>query len=171
MQENQKSCWRSSLEAADLSLNHYFWPSSESCRPNSSKNFCEQILSISTAPAGFNHGQTYHFLLRKQDYSCTDGDDDIPLRSSADAEALTARLAALAARRRAESARETRFLRLQRRLRLAWNSIPFNLAVLVLIISNFVFTVEQLQNADTARQPFFERVDLIYTIVFALGRA
>ncbi len=155
-------------EAPELCLNRFFESGSPSI-PSARENFCEQILSITTAPAGFNHGQTYHFLLRKQDYPCVDGDDAISLRNRADAEALAARLSTLAARRRAESDRETRFLRLQRRLRRAWDSILFNLVLLVLIVSNFVFTVEQLQNTDPSRQPFFEHVDLAYTVIFTLG--
>jgi hypothetical protein len=62
-----------------------------------------------------------------------------------------------------------RFLRLQRRLRRAWDSYPFNIAVLVLIVSNFVFTMEQLQNTDFARHPIFEHIDLAYTLIFTLG--
>jgi hypothetical protein len=170
--DNQRTSVRADRESADQCLNRFSQPSSENDFPSSSsarQNFCEPILRIATAPAGFNHGQTYHFILRKQDYPCVDSEEAVPLRNRAEAEALAARLAALAARRRAESARETRFLRLQRRLRRAWDSIPFNVALLVLIVSNFAFTVEQLQNTDPERQPFFERVDLAYTAIFALG--
>ena len=35
-------------------------------RPPASEDYCEPILRIATEPGGFNHGQTYHFLLRKQ---------------------------------------------------------------------------------------------------------
>ena len=167
--EIQRANRKATFEAADLCLDRFLKRSLQSS-PSACDNFCEQILSITTAPTGFNRGQTYHFLLRKQDYPCVDPDDYVPMQNRADAEALAARLAALAARRRAESARETRFLRLQLRLRRAWDSIPFNLVVLVLIVSNFVFTVEQLQNIDPARQPFFEQVDLVYTVIFALGQ-
>jgi hypothetical protein len=84
---------------------------------------CEPILRIATKPGGFNRGQPYYFLLRQQDHHCLEataaaaaGDGVAarrPLRDRADAEALAARLDALAARRRGEHARETRFLRLQ----------------------------------------------------------
>jgi hypothetical protein len=163
---------RAERESADQCLDRFSHLSLESDTPSSSigrENYCEPILRIATAPAGFNRGQTYHFLLRKQDYPCVEGDDAVSLRNRADAEALAARLSTLAARRRVESDRETRFLRLQRRLRSAWDSIPFNIAVLVLIVSNFAFTVEQLQNIDSARQSFYEQIDLAYTIIFALG--
>jgi hypothetical protein len=33
----------------------------------------------------------------------------------------------------------------------AWNSVPFNLAVLALIVSNFVFTVEQVPDRTAGR--------------------
>jgi hypothetical protein len=111
--------------------------------PSSLDGFCEPILRISTLPEGFNRGQSYYFLLRAQDVPCLDDSGPIPLRTRADADALAVSLAVAAARRRGDHARETRFLRLQRRLRRAWESIPFNLAVLVLIVSNFVFTVHQ----------------------------
>jgi hypothetical protein len=138
--------------------------------PPAHPDFCEPILRIETDPSGFNRGQTYYFLLRKQDCPCLDIVHGLaPLRNRTDAEFLAARFAALAARRGAEHARETRFLRLQRRLRRAWDSVAFNLAVLLLIASNFVFTVAQLENKDPQQQSFFEHVDLAYTIIFALG--
>jgi hypothetical protein len=162
--DSQRASRKATSEAAHHCLERF------SKQSSAGDNFCEQILSIETAPSGFNRSQTYHFILRKQDYPCVDADDYLPMQNRADASALATRLAALAARRRAESARETRFLRMQMRLCRAWNSLPFNLIVLVLIVSNFVFTVEQLQNNDPARQPFFEQVDLVYTIIFALGQ-
>jgi hypothetical protein len=67
------------------------------------------------------------------------------------------------ARRQIELARETQFLRL---------CYPFNIAVLMPIVSNFDFTVEQLQNTDPARRPrhsIFEHIDLAYTLIFTLG--
>jgi hypothetical protein len=83
----------------------------------------EPILRITTKPGGFNNGRTYYFLLRQQDHHCLEapataagdggGAARRPLRDRADAEALAARLGALAARRRGEHSRETRFLRLQ----------------------------------------------------------
>jgi hypothetical protein len=90
-------------------------------KPATIDGYCEPILKISTKPGGFNRGQAYHFLLLHQDHPWLDagpgGDGGAaarrPLRGGADAEALAARLDALAARRRGEHARETRFLRLQ----------------------------------------------------------
>ena len=35
-------------------------------RPPASEDYCEPILRIATEPGGFNHGQSYYFLLRKQ---------------------------------------------------------------------------------------------------------
>ncbi len=128
------------------------------------------MLRILTKPSKFNRGEPYYFLLRKQDYPCLDASEKTaPLRTRDDANALASRLAALAARRHTEHARENRFHRLQKMLRHAWNSVPFNLLVLALIVSNFAFTVMQLENKDQDMQPFYENVDLAYTIIFAVG--
>jgi hypothetical protein len=106
---------------------------------------CEPMLRITTKRSGFNRGQEYYFLLRKQDHPSVDAEGGTAaLRSRADVEGLAETLAELAARRRGEHVSETRFLRLQGRLRRTWDSIPFNLAVLALIVSNFVFTVAQV---------------------------
>jgi hypothetical protein len=79
------------------------------------------------------------------------------------------KLEGLADRRRGAFQREHRFQLLQEKLQAVWDSFPFNLLVLLLISSNFVFTVLQLENKDPARQPFFEAVDLAYTIIFTAG--
>ena len=50
-----------------------------------------------------------------------------------------------------------------------WNSVLFNFLLLVLIVSNFAFSVMQLENKDPDMQPFFENVDFVYTIIFAIG--
>ncbi len=114
--------------------------------PSPLGGFCEPILRISTVPEGFNRGQSYYFLLREQDFPCLDEGGPVALRTRADADALAARLAAATVRRRVDHARETRFLRLQRRMQRAWDSVAFNLIVLVLIVSNFVFTVKQARS-------------------------
>jgi hypothetical protein len=82
---------------------------------------CEPILRILTKPSKFNRGEPFHFLLPPQDLPCLDAEGGAaPLRARADAEALAGRLSALAARRRAEHARENRFRRLQKLLRAGW---------------------------------------------------
>jgi hypothetical protein len=141
-------------------------------RPKSAERdgLCEPILRILTKPNEFNRGEPYYFLLRQQQCPCVDGDGSpVPLKSRADATLLADRLAALAKRRHTEHARENRFLRLQKRLRQWWNSVPFNLLVLALIVSNFAFTVLQLENQDSDMQTFYENVDLAYTIIFTIG--
>jgi hypothetical protein len=139
-------------------------------RPTEHPEFCEPILRILTKPSKFNRGEPFYFLLGKQDFNSVEADGNVAhLHSRADAAAMTSRIASLAARRRTEHARENRFLRLQKILRHVWSSVPFNVAVLALIASNFAFTVLQLENRDPAMQPFYEDVDLAYTIIFAVG--
>jgi hypothetical protein len=139
-------------------------------RPKSTDNAREPVLRIMTKPSKFNRGEPYYFLLRQQDCPCLDASESTtPLRTREDADALIARLATLAKCRHTEHAREYRFRRLQKRLRRWWNSVPFNLVVLVLIVSNFAFTVMQLENTDPDMQPFYENVDLAYTVLFTAG--
>jgi hypothetical protein len=111
-------------------------------------DFRNPVLHITTKQSGFNRGHSYFFLLCQQDHPCIDGDvashGTAPLCTPAHAEVLTARLSALVVRRCKEHARETWFHRLQQRLCQAWDSFAFNLAVLVLILSNFAFTVVQV---------------------------
>ncbi len=134
------------------------------------KEPCEPILRILTKPGEFNSGEPYYFLLPKQDCHCVDTEArTMPLHTRDDADAIASRLASLAARRRTEHARENRFHSLQKNLCRAWNSIAFNLLVLVLIMSNFAFTVMQLENKDPDMQRFYENVDFSYTIIFAVG--
>jgi hypothetical protein len=84
-------------------------------------------------------------------------------------ESVFKKLSALARRRKAAYRREHRFQLLQESLQAVWNSIPFNACVLVLIVSNFAFTVQQLENKDPSKQPFYETIDLAYTIIFSAG--
>jgi hypothetical protein len=141
-------------------------------RPKSTphESYCEPILRIRTKPSHFNRGEPYYFLLKKQNFSCIDAESNtVPLHSRPDVEDLADRLSTMAARRRTEYARENRFRHLQKLLRLGWNSYQFNLLVLLLILSNFAFTVLQLENQDPDMQVFYENVDLAYTIIFTLG--
>ncbi len=50
-----------------------------------------------------------------------------------------------------------------------WNSSYFNAVTLILIVSSFYFTFNGMQNVDPELDNFYERVDLIYTIIFATG--
>jgi hypothetical protein len=139
-------------------------------RDNISRNELEPILRILTKPGQFNRGEPYYFLLHKQHCPCIDAEDhSVPLHTRADADVLASRITSLAARRYTEHAREHRFDSLQKKLCRAWNSIAFNLLVLVLIASNFAFTVLQLENKDPSMQRFYENVDFSYTVIFAIG--
>jgi hypothetical protein len=173
-QETVDTFRRSNATLQDLERNlQEIEHSLRQCRPKSTAahdDTSQPILRILTKPAKFNRGEPYYFLLRTQDYPCIEADGDAaPLHTRADAEALASRVASLAARRRTEHARENRFRRLQKILCHAWNSIPFNILLLFLIVSNFVFTVMQLENKDPDMQPFYENVDLAYTVIFSVG--
>jgi hypothetical protein len=50
-----------------------------------------------------------------------------------------------------------------------WNSPYFNAVALSVIVSSFFFTFNDLQNVDPEMDSFYQRVDLIYTIIFAAG--
>jgi hypothetical protein len=143
LQSFERNLWRS--------IPHGIRSGQQNERPAAPGGFCEPILRIATQPSGFNCGQSYYFLLRQQDHPCIDGEDAsrgvAPLRTPDHVAALGSRLEALVARRRGEHARETWFHRLQQRLHGAWDSIPFNVAVLLLILSNFVFTVGQVSHS------------------------
>jgi hypothetical protein len=106
--------------------------------------FCPSLLRISTSPGGFNHGQTYHLLVRRDGHRQLDKSGEEVPAASDDADWLARCISALAERRRREHASETRFARMQQRLQAVWDSVPFNVAVLALITSNFVITVEQV---------------------------
>jgi hypothetical protein len=148
------------------------------------KSYFEGILRIVTDPEGFNRGYPYYFLLKKDTYNSWTGTLDWKqarrnwhvniaktklVSKSPQNEKVVRKLKKLALKRRLESKRESRFLRLQAYLQSIWNSKRFNIIVLFLIVSNFVFTVQQLENTDPARQRYFEKIDLAYTIIFSCG--
>jgi hypothetical protein len=127
---------------------------------------------ISAKTEGFNQGQTYCFVARKQQHPYLKSGVGLITKDmfdGADLIALSEKLAKLASRYHTEFVRRNMFIGLQRRLKTVWNSIPFNLAVLTLIVSNFVFTVQQMENDDPARQPCFDRLDLSCTVLFIIG--
>jgi hypothetical protein len=151
------------------------------------------LVRIVTDPEGFNRGHPFYFLLKKETYSSLKGalhwkqatkgisrtlsnlnwQNKAPqtnaVSKKSEDQKVVRKLQKLAHKRRLEVKRETRFLRLQTYLQSIWNSKRFNFIVLFLIVSNFVFTVQQLENTDPARQPYFEKIDLAYTIIFSCG--
>jgi hypothetical protein len=135
-----------------------------------SQNCCDRILRIITHPTGFNRGIAFYFLVKKDPISAVKSRMDLEnaVLESRLTE-LAKQLSHLAAKRRADHRRETRFRRFQHALQYVWDSTAFNLVVLGLIVSNFIFTVQQLENNDPGRQRFFESVDLAYTIIFTIG--
>ena len=45
-----------------------------------------------------------------------------------------------------------------------WESAWFNAAVLILLASNLVFIVQEVENRDADMAPFFRRVNIVYTV-------
>ncbi len=166
------------------------------------EQYCDGILRIRTKLVGFNRGNPYYFMLKKDATSLKGGvgrkdaaslerkERFLPTAAMMRARPLPGRpgrrdsttlihehnsgevakmLAKLAFKRKVDFSRETRFIRLQAFLQEIWNSLPFNMVVLLLIVSNFIFTVQQLENNDPGRQRFFETVDMAYTVLFSIG--
>ncbi len=128
------------------------------------------ILRITTQHNGFNDGQPYYFsqiedlrIVGTEARRSSIGDE----RGGIDL--VEEHISRLSHAYKKVFAIETRFQRLQTGLRRTWNSFPFNMIILALIISNFIFTVKGMENTDPAADSFYERLDLIYTIIFAVG--
>ena len=60
-------------------------------------------------------------------------------------------------------------LREQARLQKVWESPAFHFVTLALIVSNFVFTIKGMENKNPNLVDFYERIDTIYTVLFAAG--
>jgi hypothetical protein len=155
--------------------------------PDSTQDTSGGFLKIETKEKGFNAGRWFYFMIKgetfrtsKKKRSTKDGEarfgsnsgnKDANFVAKDELKFVKRELSRLADKRKVSFNREHRFQLLQETLQAAWNSIPFNLCVLLLIVSNFIFTVRQLENTDPSQQPFYERVDLIYTIIFSAGDA
>jgi hypothetical protein len=139
----------------------------------------ESFLKITTKSLhGFNRGRPYYFTIIKDSFrslkrpagqndgDTLEGQDDTQKKVL---ERVCRELDSLADRRRTTFKREHRFQLFQEKLQAVWDSLAFNICVLILISSNFIFTVMQLENKDPARQSFYEAVDLSYTIIFTAG--
>ena len=57
----------------------------------------------------------------------------------------------------------------QARLQKVWDSNYFHVATLALIVSNFVFTIKGMENKNPKLVDLYERIDTIYTVLFAAG--
>jgi hypothetical protein len=151
------------------------------------------LIRVVTDPEGFNRGYPFYFSVKKNSYVSWKGTvhwrqarDGISRSLSllqlkqpskkagprkAEDRKVARRLKKLATKRRLDFKRETRFLRFQAYLQGIWNSKRLNIVVLFLIVSNFILTVQQLENNDPSRQRYFEDLDLAYTIIFSIGDA
>jgi hypothetical protein len=142
-------------------------------------------LKITTSQkSAFHRGRPFYFMVKKDSWNTTTPPkkskekDNAKSKEKDNAQEHTRhlhkvcrKLKVLADKRKRIYARENRFQLLQETLQAMWDSIPFNILVLLLIVSNFVFTVLQLENKDPSQQPFYETVDLVYTIIFCAGNA
>ena len=144
--------------------------------------YCEGLLQIKTTTkqTGFNRGRRYYFMIEKCYYrsrtklfSEKNPPDAVPgtaEKYDGHLSRVYDRLSALAKTRQKNFRREHRFQLLQESLQDVWASMTFNVCVLALIVSNFILTVQQLENKDQSKQPFYESVDLAYTIIFSIGK-
>ncbi len=129
------------------------------------------ILRITTKHGGFNEGQPYYFS-HIQELRTTGSDarhTSIGDEPHSVIDVVEGHISKLSHAYKQVFAIETRFQRLQAGLRSTWNSLPFNMIILALIVSNFIFTVKGMENTDPANDGFYERLDLIYTIIFSIG--
>jgi hypothetical protein len=156
----------------------------------------EGFLKISTVKKkhGFNGGRPFYFMVKNNSYrslkrmsvaldsnkksgalqtvlSRVSRKDSAGNKNETDLERVLRELQTLTTSRQLAFKRLHRFRRLQGKLQEIWDSVPFNVCLLFLIVSNFVFTVQQLENKDPSMQSYFERIDLVYTIFFCFGIA
>jgi hypothetical protein len=98
---------------------------------------CGRVLRIITKPNGFNRGAPYYLAPNLESVAHVRGSAETgPAKyEEGNAEQLCDTLRRLAERRRTDFERSTRFVRLQASLQRVWNSLPFNLLVLALILS------------------------------------
>jgi hypothetical protein len=118
-------------------------------------------LRITTTPQGFNDGRPYYF--RFGSYFDSSNHEKHLI------EELAVEIRNLSEKQRQSVAFQVRVQRGQAALQRVWQSTAFNLVVLALIISNFIFTVRGMESTNPDDDAFFERIDLIYTVLFALG--
>ncbi len=151
----------------------------------------EGFLKITTTKDrhGFNGGRTFYFMIKKNSYRSLKkpagradskqsaagrrmirvSGKDKGEKAESDLEHVSRKLQTLADRRRKAFKREHGFRLLQGKLQSIWDTMAFNICVLILIVSNFFFTVQQLENHDPSLQSYYENIDLIYTIIFSAG--
>jgi hypothetical protein len=148
------------------------------------------FLKITTTKEknGFNGGRPYYFMIKNDTYRSLKkqpegGESDpksaspeISIKTSShdkqtDLQRVYGKLQKLITKRRKAFIREHGFQLLQGKLQEIWDSIAFNILVLILIVSNFIFTVQQLENKDPSLQRYFETIDLAYTVIFCIGSA
>jgi hypothetical protein len=144
--------------------------------------YCEGWLQIKTTTkrTGFNRGRRYYLMIEKCYYRSTTKllsekkpPDAVPgtaEKYDGHLSRVYEKLSTLAKTRQKNFRRGHRFQLLQESLQDVWASMTFNVCVLALIVSNFIFTVQQLENKDQSKQPFYESVDLGYTIIFSIGK-
>jgi len=109
-------------------------------------------------------------MLKKQDYPFLDGKilDKLPLHAERDCDILATELKQMSRVCRAETKSITNFKLIQKNILYAFQSIPLRLAMLFLIVSNFVFTVMDLEHKDPEQDAFYSNVELGYTIIFSI---
>jgi hypothetical protein len=127
-----------------------------------------KILRITTVAGGFNNGQPYYFS-NLCNLHCKNSNPQHSQQQDA-IQAFVREMNDLTKTYKELHAVETRFERLQANLKSIWGSFYCNILILVIIVSNFVFTIRGMEvSSDTSDYKFYERVDLAYTILFTIG--
>ena len=140
-------------------------------RDHNAHNCHELVLKLSTKSVGFNRCQTIYFMLKKQDYPCVNKTELIkrPLQVQEDCSAFANRLWRMSRLRRAEAESLTNFRHIQKSILYVWRQRVVRLLLLFLIVSNFVFTVQDMENKDPDWVGFYSNAELAYTVLFSIG--
>jgi hypothetical protein len=134
-----------------------------------------KCLRITTSPDGFNDGRPYYFHFSRDSKLDVSRDSEVGEIGATDKlrvsmEEVRKLIDDMSKEQKKSVEFQVGLKKFQFALQRVWLSTAFNVLVLLLIVSNFVFTVRGMENVNPDNDAFFERVDLIYTILFALGR-
>ena len=142
-------------------------------RDDNAHNYHELVLKMTTRSLRFNRGQNIYFMIKKQDYPCVHKTDLIkrPLQVQEDCSAFANRLWRMSRLRRAEAESLTNFKHIQQSILYVWRQRVVRLLLLFLIVSNFVFTVQDMENKDPDWVGFYSNAELAYTVLFSIGLA
>ena len=115
-------------------------------------------LRITTIPEGLNDGWPYYFLFGQTNESSA---SDVAKRNES-LKKVADEITKLAKAQKQSVALKVRFRRFQAALQTVWQSLAFNIAIMILIVSNFAFTVRGMGIDDPDDLAFFEQAGLCH---------